>query len=378
MIGHEGPGIGLSRDVDGLWVVRLTGNWGLTGEIPSMVEVEQDIEKDRSVRGVTFDAKDLGDWDSGLLICLVRIIDYAKTRNITVDYAGLPVGVRGLLDLAYAVAEQKAAPHGNGSSVLTRAGEWAFDRWESGRETLEFIGGTVTGLGRMLTGRARFRLSDFLLVLQECGAQALPIVSLISVLVGLILAFVGSIQLRLFGAQIYIADLVGIAMVRAMGAIMAGIIMAGRTGAAFAARIGTMQVNEELDALRTAGIPPVEFLVVPRIVAMAIMMPLLTIYADLMGILGGLIVGTGGFDITLREYLNETKGAITLNNLWIGVFSGFVFGILIAFSGCLRGMQCGRSASAVGDATTSAVVTGIVSIIVATAIITIVCNILGI
>jgi phospholipid/cholesterol/gamma-HCH transport system permease protein len=163
-----------------------------------------------------------------------------------------------------------------------------------------------------------------------------------------------------------------------MGAIMAGIIMAGRTGASYAARIGTMQVNEEIDALRTAGIPPVEFLVLPRIVALALMMPLLTLYSDLMGIIGGMFVGVAGFDMGLREYLNETKMAVSLTNVWIGVFSGFVYGIIIAVAGCLRGMQCGRSASAVGDATTSAVVTSIVCIIIATAIITVLCNVLGI
>jgi phospholipid/cholesterol/gamma-HCH transport system permease protein len=156
---------------------------------------------------------------------------------------------------------------------------------------------------------------------------------------------------------------------------MTGIIMAGRTGASFAARIGTMQVNEEIDALSTAGISPIDFLVLPRIIALALMMPLLTLYADFMGILGGLLVGVFGFDITVTEYCNKTIGTFTTKNLLIGIVSGFVFGILVAVAGCMRGMQCGRSASAVGDSTTSAVVTGIVSIIVATAIITIICNV---
>lgn len=217
-----------------------------------------------------------------------------------------------------------------------------------------------------------------MLVIQECSAEALPIVSLISLLVGLILAFVGAIQLKLFGAQIFVADLVGIGMVRAMGAIMTGIIMAGRTGASFAATIGTMQVNEEIDALQTTGVSPIDFLVLPRMLALSIIMPLLVIYADLMGILGGLIVGVFGLDLNIVEYYNETTKAVSLTNFWIGLFSGFVYGILIALSGCMRGMQCRRSASAVGDATTSAVVTGIVSIVLATAVITVICNILGI
>lgn len=230
----------------------------------------------------------------------------------------------------------------------------------------------------MMTGKARFRRSELVTIMQECGAQALPIVSLISLLVGLILAFVGAVQLAMFGAQIYVASLVGIAIVRVMGAIMTGIIMAGRTGAAFAARLGTMQVNEEIDALATLGISPVEHLVLPRILALVVMMPLLCLYADLMGILGGLIVGVFMLDLNVTEYLTMTQKAVRLRYFWIGLFHSAVFGVLVALAGCMRGIQCGRSASAVGDATTSAVVTGIVSIIVATAVITVVCNILGI
>ncbi len=182
----------------------------------------------------------------------------------------------------------------------------------------------------------------------------------------------------MFGATIYIADLVGISMARAMGAIMTGIIMAGRTGASFAAAIGTMQVNEEIDALKTSGIPPIDFLVLPRVLALALMMPLLTLYADAMGMMGGLLVAVAGLDINFFEYFNQTKLAVNLTNVGIGVFSGLVFGVLVGLSGCLRGIQCGRSASAVGSATTSAVVSGIVSIIVATAVITVVCDVLRI
>jgi phospholipid/cholesterol/gamma-HCH transport system permease protein len=186
------------------------------------------------------------------------------------------------------------------------------------------------------------------------------------------------VQLSLFGAEIYVASLVGIAIVRVMGAVMAGIIMAGRTGAAFAARLGTMQVNEEIDALVTLGIDPVEFLVLPRIIALAVMMPLLCLYADVMGIIGGMTVGVLMLDLNMMEYLEMTKKAVRLQDFWIGIFHSAVFGVLVALAGCHRGMRCGRSASAVGDATTSAVVTGIVSIIVATAIITVICDILGI
>jgi phospholipid/cholesterol/gamma-HCH transport system permease protein len=167
-------------------------------------------------------------------------------------------------------------------------------------------------------------------------------------------------------------------MVVEMGALMTGIILTGRSGAAFAAHLGTMQVNEEIDALKTLGVSPMEFLVVPRMVALVLMMPLLCVYADLMGILGGVLVGVGMLNVSFTEYLVQTQKAVTLTHFWVGLFQSVVFAALVALAGCLRGMQCGRSASAVGDAATSAVVTAIVAIIVATAIITFVCNIFGI
>jgi len=230
----------------------------------------------------------------------------------------------------------------------------------------------------MVKGSARFRMSDLLLFIQQCGAQALPIVTLISLLVGLILAFVGAVQLQMFGAQIYVANLVGLAMAREMGAMMAAIIMAGRTGAAFAAQLGTMQVNEEIDAFKTMGINPVEFLVLPRMLALVLMMPLLCVYADLMGIIGGAIVSIGMLDISAVEYYNQTVMSLNLTHLGVGVFKSAVFGVLVAIAGCLRGIQCGRSSSAVGDAATAAVVTGIIFIIVSDAVMTVIFTIIGI
>jgi phospholipid/cholesterol/gamma-HCH transport system permease protein len=357
----------------------LTGEWKLANSLPSPQALEGRLSVGQQITRADFDASGLTGWDSGLLTFLLSVMDICTRRNVAVNRDGLPSGVNRLLTLATAVPERQGARRAGGRvSFLERIGSAAIDFWRSLLDMVTFIGETFSSFVRLFTGRARFRGSDFLLILQECSAEALPIVSLISLLVGLILAFVGAIQLKLFGAQIYVADLVGIGMVRAMGAIMTGIIMAGRTGASFAASIGTMQVNEEVDALQTTGVSPMDFLVLPRMLALAIMMPLLTVYADLMGILGGLIVGVFGLDLSVMEYYQETIKAIGLTNVWIGVFSGFVYGVLIALAGCMRGMQCGRSASAVGDATTSAVVTSIVSIVVATAIITVLCNILGI
>lgn len=360
-------------------IVRLFGAWMTGNQLPAFNEFTNEFERDSSIKKISFDATGLNSWNSGFIAYLLKIVDYCKQKEIELNTDGLPEGAINLLKLASAVPERvESRKDLTYPTITTRLGDRVVKIWKSTIEILAFVGEIVIAFLKFFTGRARFRWSDLLLIIQESGAQALPIVSLISLLVGLILAFVGSIQLKMFGAQIYIANLVAIAMARAMGAIMTGIIMAGRTGASFAAGIGTMQVNEEIDALKTAGLPPMEFLVLPRIIALAIMMPLLTLYANLMGIVGGMIVGVGGFNIGVQEYLNATKSSLTLTTLGIGLFSSFIFGILVATAGCLRGMQCGRSASAVGEATTSAVVTSIVSIIVATAIITIGCDILGI
>ena len=360
-------------------VIQLTGKWQTGNDLPAADEVTSKIESDPRIRSLSFDTSGLSGWDSNLLIFLVSLKSFCEQKGIEHQDENLPEGSRRLLKLALAVPERKGARRvSEKESFFARVGEGATDLVASISEVLSFIGEAFISVIRFLTGRAVFRGSDLFLFLRESGSQALPIVSLISMLVGLILAFVGAIQLRTFGAQIYVADLVGIAMVRVMGAVMTGIIMAGRTGAAYAAQLGTMQVNEEIDALKTLGISPMEFLVLPRMVALSFMMPLLCIYADLMGIFGGLIVGVVMLDIDPMVYLSQTRAAVHLNNVWIGLFYSAVFGVIVALAGCLRGMQCGRSASAVGYATTSAVVTSIVSIIIATALITIMCNVLGI
>jgi phospholipid/cholesterol/gamma-HCH transport system permease protein len=359
--------------------IHFSGEWKLANKLPSIDEVREQIGKNSNIRRVAFDTKELRGWDSGLLIFYKKIIDICTQNNINIEQDGLPDGVKRLLHLASAVPERKGAKKERAKvSFLEQVADTSIGAWRSLIDMLNFIGEATVALGRVLSGKACFRSSDLFLTIQECGAQALPIVSLISLLVGLILAFIGAIQLKIFGAQIYVASLVGIGMVRALAAVMTGIIMAGRTGASFAAQLGTMQVNEEIDALKTLGISPMEFLVMPRMLALFFMMPLLSIYANLMGILGGLLIGVSMLDISFMEYYMKTRESVSLNDFWVGVFTAAVFGVLVSLAGCLRGMQCGRSAAAVGKATTSAVVTSIVSIVVATAIITVVCNVLGI
>ena len=359
--------------------VILSGPWKLGGELPRADKVQQRLEGAPEVRHLVFDTREMAHWDTGLLIFLKELHTFCSRQKIDLNCDGLPEGARKLLELASAVPEKTDAREPEGRvSFLAHVGDETVNFFESAGDLLGFIGAASVALLRLLHGQAQFRRTDLWLIMEAVSAQALPIVSLVSFLVGLILAFTGAIQMKLFGAQIYVADLVGIAMVRLMAAIMTGIVMAGRTGGAFAAQLGAMQVNQEIDALKTLGISPMEFLVLPRMLALALMMPLLCLYANFMSILGGMVVGVWMLHIGFIQYYNETAAAVGLWNLGIGLFSGFVFGVIVALAGCMRGMQCTRSAAAVGNAATSAVVTAIVGIIASTAVITVLCDVLGI
>ena len=375
----DSPKIAISISSDGSITIGLEGSWRISHGLLSLQEVTQEIESNPGVRRLGFDSQRLIEWDSNLVAFVLKVVDYCSQKKIDVATDGLPEGVVKLLALATAVPEQKDARKATARiPLLARIGGQTVAFGSALTEMVGFLGAIFLAFLKLFAGKARFRRVDLVLFIQECGVQALPIVSLISILVGLILAFVGAVQLRMFGAQIYVADLVGIGMTREMGAMMSAIVMAGRTGAAYAAQLGTMQVNEEIDALQTLGLSPVEFLVLPRTLALILMMPLLCLYADFMGILGGGLIGVGMLNLSLVEYFNETRHAISLVDFNAGLMKSVVFGIIVALSGCLRGMQCGRSSAAVGVATTSAVVTAIVFIIVFDGMFAVIFDILGI
>ena len=383
--GEETPAAGppaadlsFARSGDGVLLVRLAGRWRLSLTLPSFSTAERQISEAKP-RRLSFDVTQLGDWDSGLLTFLIDLVDFCTAQGIEVERGGLPTGVQRLLALATAVPERSGARQASVMpSWLARIGLGFMGARQPVLDMVDFIGQATIAFGRLARGRARFRRSDLLLLIQQAGADALGIVTLISFLVGTILAFVGAVQLQQFGAAIYVADLVGIAMVREMGAMMTAIVIAGRTGAAYAAQLGSMKVSQEIDALTTMGISPLEFLVLPRLLALCLMMPLLCLYADFVGILGGGAVGVGMLHLAPLVYYNQTAAAVHLGDLVGGVFKASVYGVLIALSGCLRGIQCGNSSSAVGDAATAAVVTGIVFVISACGLFSVVFYVLGI
>ena len=371
--------IALSRPTPDGVVLRVAGPWSMAAAVPDTGPVEQALTNPPPPKQLSFDAAGLAAWDSSLLMFLNRVAELASAHGITVDRSGLPTGVDRLLALAAAVPEKSdAKAKTQRPSRLARIGTTTLDFFAAVGDFLAFLGQLVVAFGALLRGRARFRWSDLALFVQQAGAEALPIVTLISFLVGVIMAFVGAVQLQKFGASIYIADLVGIAVVREMGAMMTGIVMAGRTGAAFAAQLGTMKVTQEIDALTTMGIDPMEFLVLPRALALCLMMPLLCLYSDLIGIIGGGAIATGMLDLSWPVYFNQLFNAVGLSDLAGGIFKASVYGVLIALAGCLRGMEAGSSAAAVGDAATSAVVLGIVLIVCACGLFAVTFYVLGI
>lgn len=371
--------VSYERVDSGILLLRFAGSWRLSGGLAPLRGFEREIQELPSLAGLAFDTRSLGEWDTSLVTFLARAREACGERGVAFDGAGLPAGLHNLLDLAKGVAEPAGARKElRKPPFLERVGLEALGVIATAGEALSFIGNMSAASVRLVRMKARYRASDLWLLIQQCGAEALPIVTLISFLLGVILAFVGAVQLKQFGAQIYVANLVGVAMTREMGALMTAILMAGRTGAAFAAELGSMKVTQELDALTTAGFSVLEFLVLPRVLALVLMMPLLCLYADLVGILGGAAIGVGMLDISWRMYIEQTIQALRLDDIVGGVFKSAVYGLLIALAGCWHGLQAGSSSAAVGKAATSAVVTGLVAIIVASGVFAFLFYVLGI
>ncbi|MCE5339510.1 MAG: ABC transporter permease [Planctomycetaceae bacterium] len=359
-------------------LIKLSGDWQISAGLLSTDEVTSQLDSHPDVAEINISVSKELKWDSGLISFLLKLIRECEDKDIHVAREGLPEKSQKLLSLALKTSEKDISPQKASESFLEKLGGKVLQIIENLRSGVDFLGDITVSIVHMVKGKSYFRWDDFMLIVQRCGVDSLPLVSLISLLVGMILAFIGAIQLKTFGAQIYISDMVGIGMVRVLSAVMTGIIVSGRIGASFAAELGMMQANDEIDALKTLGVSPVEFLVIPRILALVIMMPILTIYADIMGILGGFVISVWVLNLNPIEYLNHTQHAVKLSYIWVGLIHSFVFGVIVAVAGCLRGIECEKNAAGVGIATTSAVVTGITGIVIATVIITFICQFLGV
>ena len=371
------PGYELLGESQGESLLALSGAWA-QGHSPEPFKTIASRLISNPPHSLTIDGTGITHWDSLLMAFLLQCHDFCRTQGIAFDTRQLPQGTLELLDVATAVKAHEEPEETPTPRLSTLDPANLLRKASSGaRDSLAFIGEVTVAMGRLVTGRANTRLRDFAAFCYQTGPNAFGIISLTSILVGMILAYLGAVQLRQFGAEIYVADLVVIGTLREMGVLMTAVVMAGRTGAAYAAQLGTMQTNEEIDAISTMGISPIEFLVLPRMLALIIIMPLLTVYADLLGIVGGGIVA-GGMGISPPQYINQGMEALSITQIAVGLIKAVVFAALIAIAGCRAGINSGRSSAAVGQAATTAVVTSVVYLIVADAAINIVFQQLGI
>lgn len=356
--------------------IALRGAWSIRDRLADLAPVTEALGS-RGISSVTVRMDAVERWDSALPVFLDALAGLCERAGAQLDLSELPQGLRALVHLAHTSPRTRPPPAAEPKSMAVRVGDAAFDALARGDAQVRFIGDLARASTRLFLGRATMRRADLLETVQDSGPRSLPIVTTISALVGMILAFVGAAQLRRFGAGIYVADLVAIAIVRELAAVMTGIVLAGRVGAAFAARLGAMRGQDEIDALEVLGLRPMDFLVLPRVLGLTLMMPFLYLYAAFVGVLGGLAVSSLMLDISSTLYLQESRNALSLSQFGIGLAKSVVFGVLIAAAGCLRGLQAGRSAAAVGDAVTSAVVTGILYVIIADAVFAVVLEVLG-
>lgn len=361
----------VTAEGDGL-TVAVSGTWQITAPRPSW----EALRGTQNPRRVRLRADEVDKWDSALLLFLFEVQQWCRASGAYCEVDGLPEKIRLLL-AQLAASHETSVPFDRSENFLTTVGLATQNALTQAKEISHFVGECTLGARRLAENPAKFRWRDCLAEMQQCGAMALPIVSLISFLVGVTLAYTGAIVLRLYGGDIYIADLIGLSMVREMGAVMTAVVLAGRTGAAFAATLGNMRANEEIDALEVVGIPVVQFLVLPRVFALAVMMPLLALYANALGMVGGMSVALGLLSIPPAAYWIEMMTIVDMSDMATGVIKAVAFGLIIGLAGCLRGLQAERSAAGVGRAATSAVVTALLFLVVADAIFAVAFNILG-
>ena len=345
--------------------LALSGRLALDNLSALQAELEAQLEQLRPA-GLTVDLAGLSYLDSAGALALIQLQSASRARAIPCRFLNLSEEARRILDLIdpETLTRPPLIPEQRTIGLMDQLGEASLRFARDLVQVITFLGDLLTSLGHALLHPHSVRWGDVLFYMKRAGVDGLPIIGLIGLLLGLILAFMSSLQLKQFGANIYVASLLAVAIVQELGPIMTAILVAGRSGSAFAAEIGTMKVNDEVDALVTMGFDPVRFLAIPKVLAAMLVVPLLTVYATLFGLVGGLIFGVLGLDLTVFSYVTESRKAIELFDILSSLVKSVVFALLVAGIGCQRGFQVRGGAEAVGSATTSAVVAGIFLIIV--------------
>jgi phospholipid/cholesterol/gamma-HCH transport system permease protein len=359
---------------DGAAAIAVRGRVAIGNAQRLLEEISAAVPAD--AREVRLDLSGVDYFDSGGGAVLIRLREQLERRGAALRITGSTPDIDGFLGLVDEQRVRAAAPPAPPpATLLERAGEWGERFAGAVRDFTAFSGEVVIGLLDAARHPRQIRRRETWIYMQRAGYEALPIVTLISFLMGLITAFQAAVQLRQFGADIYVASLVGLSVTRELGPLMTAIIAAGRSGAAFAAEIGTMKVSEEVDALAAMGLDRTRFLVTPKVLALTLMLPLLTLYADLVGILGGLFVAVVQLNIPAVVYFSTMKYYMVFWDVGQGLIKALVFAVLIALVGCLRGFEARESAESVGRITTSAIVSGIFAIILSDAVFTVLFNV---
>jgi len=358
------PQYDISEDPQGALILRLHGKVDATTAGP-MIEELTDRLKKSVFASLCVDLHQVDYFDDFGVLVLAELRKTAARAKAAFHITRASDRIKELLSLFNldSLEEEIPIPKKKSPGLFTRIGDAVIQQMSGLNDAVTFVGSILLSLIHVCAKPRSLRKSDTLLYMQRVGVDGLPIVALISFLMGLIMAFMSSVQLQQFGANIYVASLVSLAMTRELGPIITAIIVAGRSGSAFAAEIGTMKISEEVDALFTMGFNPVLFLVVPKLTAAMVMVPILTLFSDLFAIVGGLLVGISMLDLTVHSYIAQTIKTLRLFDIFWGVLKSGVFAVLITWIGCYRGFQVSGGAASVGRATTSAVVSSIFLII---------------
>ena len=361
-------------------IVRLTGVWMLDKKAPSFNKLIEGRGSFGGLRSLVLQTNELKEWDSSLLVFLNQAKAWCAASSVAFNDELLPDGLRRLLQQTESAVDsrvERREPEGH-PGFAKEVGKYTLGFFEDCGLCASFLGEIVLSFLRLAVNKSRMRWSDCLRAMQDAGPMAWPIVGLICFLIGITLAFQAADLLEDFGSEYYTPAFVALAMVREMGPIMTAIVLAGRTGASFASTIGSMKVAEEIDALRTLGVSPIDYLVLPRVIGLSIMTPIMVIYANALGIIGGMLVALIKLNMPVQTYIQETFLNIDLSDVISGLVKASVFGMIIAYAGCLRGINCDTSSTGVGRATTSAVVTSLLMIIVANSLFAVIYSIYNI
>jgi phospholipid/cholesterol/gamma-HCH transport system permease protein len=357
-------------------LLALNGDWTARLGVARAPEPEALLERS-TVQGISFDSSELEHWDSSLLILLSSLREASRRHDILFDETGLPQAAQRLLSLLPSPPRAPVVVRSR-AGTLDRIVEWALRRWSQWTTFIRLVGETALRVVPALRGKAQARAGDFLNFVQQAGVAALPTVALVNVLVGAIVAFVGGLELRRLGAEVYVANLIGVAEVREMTPLVTAIVMAGRTGSSYAAEIAAMQGSEEIDALRALGIPVFDYLILPRVAALTLMMPMLCIYGGALGVLGGYAVAVDLSNLSSGAFAVHLQTAVARSDILLGLAKSVVFGSWIAITSSRIGIGAGRSVTEVGHAATTAAVSGVVGVIALDALFDVCANALGI